>query len=418
MDVGTVLNERYKVLEVLGKGGMGCVYLVEDLKLGCPWALKEMIFPFEEGKEEALKQFKREAQILAKVKHPHLPKVFDYFEEKNRYYLVMEYIDGLNLMEVLEKNGKLHWKKALDYALQICDVLKFLHKQGIIYRDLKPSNIMVDPKGNVYLIDFGIARFFKGKKICDTVVIGTVGFAPPEQMGKAETDERSDIYSLGATLHYLLTGKDPSLTPFVFEDPSSLVSEIPQEFSKVVMKALSLSAKDRYQKVSEMERDLKKLLKPSVDKGKILPFRGRKVFKGNSIKKYLFSLVMSAGIVSVFSIVVTGGNITFSMLPFCFFLLFPVFFLVNYFTGQGETVITLDEKGVKIKTPQKTLFTPWNGIKKLIVLDEGTVLITSKGRIEYGDIEGMDEVNRIISKHSGLVLKKGKHIKYEKPVER
>jgi len=144
---------------------MGCVYLVEDLKLGCPWALKEMIFPFEEGKEEALKQFKREAQILAKVKHPHLPKVFDYFEEKNRYYLVMEYIDGLNLMEVLEKNGKLHWKKALDYALQICDVLKFLHKQGIIYRDLKPSNVMVDPKGNVYLIDFGIARFFKGKKI-------------------------------------------------------------------------------------------------------------------------------------------------------------------------------------------------------------------------------------------------------------
>ena len=219
-----LLHHRYHLLHKLGAGGFGAVYQAEDRQLGNRLvAVKEMCPQSNLNSQEdteGVEAFKQEALLLADLLHPNLPRIYDHFSEDGRWYLVLDYIAGQTLEEYLSEqpDGYLPLSEALDVGLQLCDVLDYLHTRQppIIFRDLKPSNIMRTSSGHLYLIDFGIARHFKPGQVRDTIAFGSPGYAAPEQYGKAQTTPRSDIYSLGATLYQVLTGSDPSLTPFRF----------------------------------------------------------------------------------------------------------------------------------------------------------------------------------------------------------
>ena len=220
---GQILKQRYRIIQIVGQGGMGAVYKAEDIPFGNRLvAVKEMrqIGLDPQGIGVAAKQFEQEAILLAGLKYPSLPSIYDHFPEGGRWYLVMDWIEGETLTEHLKKapGGILPVPEVLNIGIQLSKVLGYLHTRPtpIIFRDLKPSNIMLTPEGDIYLIDFGIARFFKPGQSRDTAVYGTAGYSSPEQFGQAQTTPQSDIYSLGATLHQLLSGNNPSSTPFRF----------------------------------------------------------------------------------------------------------------------------------------------------------------------------------------------------------
>jgi serine/threonine protein kinase len=263
----TILLARYKVLGVLGGGGMGTVYQARDLNFPDVKrlvAVKEMLNPNTDPNLRAstLKTFQREANILATLTHPAIPKIFDFFDQNDRAYLVMEYINGLDMENMMTRTKEIPVEKILEWSIDLCDVLDYLHKnqpEPIIFRDMKPSNVMIDSLGKVRLIDFGIAKnFVSGVK---NTMIGTEGYSAPEQY-KGDVNPLSDIYSLGATLHHVLTRRDPRLEPpFSFNERpiKELNAKAPQGLVDVVSKALSFEPKDRFQSCSEMKAALEKV---------------------------------------------------------------------------------------------------------------------------------------------------------------
>lgn len=260
----TLHNGRYVVEGLLGKGGMGAVYKVRDTHLqNKRWAIKEMstagLLTTEELRQ-GVEAFRREAAMLAHLNHRNLPKVIDNFEESGREYLVMELVEGQTLSAMLGKGSKpLRVDQVVAWGEQLCDVLGYLHSQrpAIIFRDLKPDNIMVDKDGVVKLIDFGIARHFTPGKKVDTTAFGTTGYAPPEQYGKGQTDARSDVYALAATLHHLLTQRDPSQDPFNFPPARQLNPNVPDDLSVALQKALAHSPADRWMSMADFRRALR-----------------------------------------------------------------------------------------------------------------------------------------------------------------
>ncbi len=272
-----ILKNRYEILGILGKGGMGCVYKVVDRRQRGrkTFAAKELKAGKLSGEKllEALEQFRTEARILMRLTHQNLPKVYDYFSIKDRHYIIMEYIRGKTLEELLDaRNGRpVDEQLALSWALQICRAVHFLSVQKprpIVFRDLKPSNIMITRDGKVKLIDFGIARFFKEDKREDTYVYGTPGYAAPEQYGSSQTDVRSDIFSLGATLHHCVTGRNPSENPLQFPDPCTLSPHVSRETAGIIRKALAPDMDKRFQGALEMKQAIQKVMLDSAVKGK------------------------------------------------------------------------------------------------------------------------------------------------------
>ena len=269
---GNLLKERYHIVGQLGKGGMGAVYKAEDTLFHNQLvAVKEMSQAGLNLQEtlEVTDAFKREAHLLAGLNHPSLPRIHDYFSEAGRWYLVMDFIAGETLEDHLAKakGGYLPVKKALAIGIQLCTVLDYLHTRQppIIFRDLKPGNVMCIPDGQLYLIDFGIARHFKPGQSKDTASFGSAGYAPPEQYGKAQTTPRSDIYSLGATLHQLLSGDDPSQNPFQFA-PLRLHSQpAPVGLESLIMQMLEMNADKRPASMMEVRRELQRLAAEQVD---------------------------------------------------------------------------------------------------------------------------------------------------------
>ena len=257
----TILLARYKIMGVLGGGGQGAVYQARDLNFPDARrlvAVKEMHVTSADPtlRASTMRTFQREANILATLSHPAIPKIYDFFDQNDRAYLVMEYINGNDLEELLFKTKSLPADKIIDWAIDLCDVLHYLHSntpEPIIFRDMKPANIMIDSQGRVRLIDFGIAKIFvSGVK---HTMIGTEGYSAPEQY-KGNANPLSDIYSLGAALHHVITRKDPRLEPpfsFAERPIQQLNPDFPTELARIIDRALAFEPENRYQSCADMK---------------------------------------------------------------------------------------------------------------------------------------------------------------------
>ncbi|WP_434750754.1 serine/threonine protein kinase [Paenibacillus amylolyticus] len=255
LERGSLLGERYRILSILGSGGMSHVYEAEDLKLpGKIWAVKESVMkmPYEGSME-------KEAALLTSLRHPRLPQIVDFFvpDEDGYTYLVMEYIEGLTLSDYFKQcRGKIPVEQLMEFVLQLLEVLSYLHNLDppVIYRDLKPSNIMITPEHEVRLIDFGIARSYKNQHDEDTVKLGTAGFAAPEQYGSGQTDARSDLYGLGALMLYLMTSG--AYTEWIQGVESSIRGDVPRTYIPVARRLLRYDANERFQTADEVRKEL------------------------------------------------------------------------------------------------------------------------------------------------------------------
>jgi serine/threonine protein kinase len=262
---GMILQGRYKILSLIGKGGMGFVYQVFGMRLNKEFALKEMYDHFvdPEDKERVAKQFQNEAETMAKLDHPGIPRILDTFEESERHYLVMEFVDGRTLEQVVLENPQyIMERQVLEWTEQVLDILEYLHDRPdpVIIRDLKPANIMLTAEGKIKIIDFGIAKIFDPKDRTQTAIkgSGSAGFAPPEQYGSGGTDPRSDIYALGVTLYYLLTkviiadSVDRILQSDRINPPSHYNPLVSEKIDTLILKMIELKPDDRFQSIAEI----------------------------------------------------------------------------------------------------------------------------------------------------------------------
>ena len=255
LETGFLLDGKYKILNVIGRGGMSVVYLAINERANKTWAVKEV------RKDSADTGISRrglaaETEMLKKLDHPNLPSVVDVIDQEDSLIIVMDYIEGRSLLDVLEEKGRQPADTVVGWAMQLCDVLAYLHSRRppVIYRDLKPANIMLQPNGQLALIDFGTAREYKYSGDEDTTWLGTRGYAAPEQFGAhGQTDERTDIFNLGATLYHLITGQSPAESHFEFRPLGSILPELQGSgLEKVVEKCCRPDPKDRYPGCGEL----------------------------------------------------------------------------------------------------------------------------------------------------------------------
>ena len=256
-EIGTVIDGKYEVLREIGRGGMSVVYLAMDTHLNKQWAVKE-IRKKGSGKNDEIvvNSLLAEANMMKRLDHPALPRIVDIIDNGVTIYVVMDYIEGESLDKILLEYGAQPEEKVINWAMQIADALSYLHgqKPPIIYRDMKPANVMLKPEGNIKIIDFGIAREYKEQNLADTTVLGTKGYAPPEQYS-GQTDPRSDIFALGMTMHHLLTGVDPRNG-----EPYAPVRQWNPELSEgieiIIDRCVQPASENRYQSCADLIYDL------------------------------------------------------------------------------------------------------------------------------------------------------------------
>ena len=262
LERGALLHKRYRIVEILGQGGMGSVYRAVDENLGMDVAVKENLFT----SDEYARQFRLEAVILANLRHPNLPRVTDHFVIGDQgQYLIMDYIEGEDLRQRMERAGSISEEEAILVGAAMCDALQYLHtrKPAVIHRDVKPGNVRITSDGHIYLVDFGLAKLVKGSQATTTGARAmTPGYSPPEQYGTARTDPRTDVYSLGATLYAALTGIIPEdglsramdnveLTPLRKRNP-----KVSRKLANAIEKAMSVRPDDRFQSAEEFKQAL------------------------------------------------------------------------------------------------------------------------------------------------------------------
>lgn len=255
--IGTVIDGKYEILTEIGRGGMSIVYLAMDTHLNKQWAVKE-IKKKGSGKNDEIvvNSLLAEANMMKRLDHPSLPRIVDIIDNGVTIYVVMDYIEGESLDKILNEYGAQPEELVIGWAKQLCDALGYLHSQKppIIYRDMKPANVMLKPEGNIKIIDFGIAREYKEQNLADTTVLGTKGYAPPEQYS-GQTDPRSDIFALGMTMHHLLTGVDPrngeAYAPVRQWNP-----ELSEGIEAIIDKCVEPAAENRYQSCADLLYDL------------------------------------------------------------------------------------------------------------------------------------------------------------------
>lgn len=255
LEIGSLVDGKYKILTKVGQGGMSVVYLAINEKANKQWAIKEVrkdgIKDFEVVKQGLV----AETEILKKLSHPNLPSIIDVIDQEDSFIIIMDYIEGNSLNKALEEFGAQPQENVIDWAKQICDVLGYLHtrKSPIIYRDIKPANVMLKPDGNITLIDFGTAREFKERNLADTTCLGTVGYAAPEQFGgMGQTDARTDIYCLGATLYHLVTGMNPCEPPYEIKPIREINPSLSGGLERIILKCTQRDPNDRYQSAAEL----------------------------------------------------------------------------------------------------------------------------------------------------------------------
>lgn len=258
--MGEMIGNKYEILKLIGQGGMSKVYLAMDKRLNKPWAIKEISKKGGgEHSEIIVNSLLTEVNMIKRLDHPSIPRIVDIIEDDAKIYVVMDFIEGKTLGSVLESSGPQPQEVVVEWAKELCDVLEYLHTRQppIIYRDMKPSNIILTPNGNIKIIDFGIAREYKENNISDTVVLGTRGYAAPEQYGgKGQTDPRTDIYCLGVTLYHLVTGHNPCEPPYEIYPIRHWNSQLSPELESIIEKCTQLNPDNRYQSCSDLRYDL------------------------------------------------------------------------------------------------------------------------------------------------------------------
>lgn len=256
LQIGSVLDGKYKILNKVGQGGMSVVYLAMNEKANKQWAVKEVrkdgVLDFESVRQGLV----AETDILKKLNHPGLPSIIDVIDDNESFLIVMDYIEGRPLSKALEEYGAQPESSVIEWAKELCDVLGYLHTRTpkIIYRDMKPANVMLKPDGHLTLIDFGTAREFKEKNLADTTCLGTIGYAAPEQFGgMGQTDERTDIYCLGATLYHLVTGMNPSEPPYEIRPIRQINPALSSGLEEIILRCTQRNPADRYQSTAELK---------------------------------------------------------------------------------------------------------------------------------------------------------------------
>ncbi|MBQ5467682.1 MAG: serine/threonine protein kinase [Oscillospiraceae bacterium] len=255
LQIGSLVDGKYKILNKVGQGGMSVVYLAMNEKANKQWAVKEVrkdgVLDFEAVKQGLV----AETDILKRLDHPYLPSIIDVIDTDESFIIIMDYIQGNSLNKALDEFGAQPQDEVIKWAKQLCDVLGYLHTRTppIIYRDMKPANVMLKPDGNISLIDFGTAREYKEKNLADTTCLGTVGYAAPEQFGgMGQTDARTDIYCLGATLYHLVTGKNPCEPPYEIRPIREINPNLSSGLERIILKCTQRDPNDRYQSAAEL----------------------------------------------------------------------------------------------------------------------------------------------------------------------
>ena len=255
LEIGQVIDNKYKILYEVGKGGMSRVYLAINEAAGKEWAVKEVRKNGRKHGESVKQDPVTETDILKKLDNPHLPRIIDVIEEEDAYLIVMDFVEGVTLKKKLDSEGRQPQEEVIGWALQLCDVLEYLHAQDppIIYRDMKPGNVMLRPDGRIVLIDFGIAREYKDGAEGDTRTLGTKGYAAPEQYGgQGQTDERTDIYNLGATIYHLVSGKDPTKPPYEMRPIRQWDPSFSTGLESIIIRCTQNDPEKRYQSAGEL----------------------------------------------------------------------------------------------------------------------------------------------------------------------
>jgi len=294
LTTGSTFADRYQIIEELGRGGMGNVYKVLDIELKESTALKLLKSEIA-ADEKTIERFRNELKLARKISHKNVCRMYDLSKKGNTYYITMEYVAGEDLKSLIKKIGQLPVAKAISITKQVCEGLAEAHKLGIVHRDLKPQNIMIDREGNALIMDFGIARSLESKGITGAgVMIGTPEYMSPEQVEGKETDQRSDIYSLGAILYEMVTGRAPfagdttlsiamkhkNETPI---NPKEFNPLVPENLSQLILRCMEKDEERRFQDAKELFSELIKIgeegteiKKPSGSKWKssiaVLPF--------------------------------------------------------------------------------------------------------------------------------------------------
>ncbi|MED3561207.1 protein kinase domain-containing protein [Bacillus xiapuensis] len=261
---GAVIDDRYEILKEIGRGGMSVVYLAMDNRLNKSLVVKDICKRDASNNELLINSLIIEANMLKKLDHGALPKIYDIIDAKGDIYVVMDYIEGESLKEKLKREITIPTFEVIDWAKQLAEVLEYLHTRKphpIIYRDMKPDNIMLTPEGKIKLIDFGIAREFKAESTTDTINLGTKSYAAPEQLSGKQTDARTDIYSLGVTLYHLVTGKSINEPPFELKPIRHWDAALPEGLEHIINKCTQSEPANRYQSCSELLYDLNNINK-------------------------------------------------------------------------------------------------------------------------------------------------------------
>ena len=311
---GTTFAERYEFIEELGTGGMGSVYKVFDKKIKEEVALK--ILKPEIADKKTIERFSSELKLARKIRHENVCQMYDINEEEGTHYITMEYVPGEDLKSFISRSGLLTVGKAISIAKQVCEGLSEAHRLGVVHRDLKPQNIMIDKEGNARIMDFGIARSIKGKGITGAgMMIGTPEYMSPEQVEGKEVDQKSDIYSLGVNLYEMVTGQVPfeGDTPFTIgmkhksetpKDPKELNTQIPEDLSRMILKCMEKDKENRYQSAGEVRSELSNIEKGIPTTEKVVPKRkpitSREITVTFGLKKlFIPALIVVALVITV-----------------------------------------------------------------------------------------------------------------------
>ncbi|MCB2294032.1 serine/threonine protein kinase [Clostridium algoriphilum] len=279
LNSGDILDNKYEVMKTLGKGGMGVVYLCKNTRLGNLWAIKEVI---QNSKNIDILT---EAIILKDLSHPGIRRIVDIFYASNNLYMVQDYVDGQTLKEYVQANGRIETERVCQITSDLCDIVGYLHNQNpaIIYRDIKPSNIMITPSGKVVLIDFGISKVYKSDTEQDTVCAGSNGYAAPEQYGSGKCCTQTDIYGIGMLVYFMVKGRTPltGIEPLLNENYEVYINN---HLKEIVQKCVKIDIKDRYISVEDLRKEVLQVLKEDNFE-KIAVLNERNISENINVKK-------------------------------------------------------------------------------------------------------------------------------------